>query len=111
MGPASANTPRVLHEDYARWAIGESYQQRKEFLDDLKEWWDHGMRVASRENEIVSVDITGNVAIVRMKTSETFAGPGGDAGGFEGNVVSVWLNEEGAWKLLSADIAPAPVAR
>lgn len=97
----------TLHPDYSRWAVGELYQQRAAFIDALKEWWDYGMRVQSRSVEIVGADLTGDLAIIRLKTSETFIGPDGASGGFEGFVVNAWLREKGEWMLLSADITPA----
>lgn len=97
----------LLHPDYSRWAVGEAYEGREKFLENLRGWWDYGMRVASRDVETVGVDLTGDVAIIRFVTRETFTGPEGDAGGFTGHVTNVWLREQGDWKLLSAEIVAA----
>ncbi len=94
-----------LHADYARWAMGEVYEGRKKFVDSLEEWWDYGMRVASSDREIVGVDVVGDLAIVRFITTETFVGPDGETAGFSGYVSNIWTKEQGAWKLLSADIS------
>lgn len=107
-GPGWTQYASLLHPNYARWVIGESYQQRDEFLQDLKEWWEYGMRVKSRDMEIVSADLTGNIAIVRIKISEMFVGPDDDASSFEGFVINTWVRDDGQWLLLSADIAPLP---
>lgn len=96
---------QILHPDYTRWAMGTAYEDRQEFLANLEEWWDYGMRVAEREVEIVGVDIVDGVAIIRFKTTESFVGPGGPAEGFSGYVTNVWIKEEGDWMLLSAEIS------
>lgn len=99
----------LLHSDYTRWEIGGTLQDREVFLQALSEWWDYGMRVASREAEIVDARVVGDAAIVRITTSETFIGPDGESGGrFDGNLVNVWVMDDGVWKLLSADVAGAP---
>ncbi len=95
----------LLHADYARWAMGEVYEGREKFVNSLKEWWDYGMRVESRDVEIVGVDIIGDIAIVRFVTTETFIGPDGESVGFSGHVSNTWIKEHGDWKLLSADIS------
>lgn len=96
---------QVLHPDYSRWAMGTAYEGREEFIANLKEWWDYGMRVASREIDMVGVDIVGDLAIIRFKTTETFVGPEGPAEGFTGFVTNVWVKERGDWMLLSAEIS------
>lgn len=96
---------RLLHPNYARWAMGEVYEGRDKFVRSLEEWWDYGMRVAEREMELIAVDIVDDIAIVRFKTTETFIGPDGPAGGFTGYVSSTWVKQDGVWLLLSADIS------
>ena len=96
---------RLLHPDYARWAMGEIYEGRKKFVRSLKEWWNYGMRVSKRDTELIAVDIVGNLAIIRFKTTESFVGPEGPAEGFTGFVSNTWVRENGQWLLLSADIS------
>lgn len=96
---------QILHPDYTRWAMGTAYEDREEFLANLEEWWDYGMRVASREVEMVGVDIVDDLVIVRFQTTEAFVGPDGPAEGFSGYVTNVWIEEEGEWRLLSAEIS------
>jgi hypothetical protein len=96
---------RRLHPDYSRWAMGEAYEDREAFVRNLRAWWEHGMRVTSRDIEIVGFDLAGDIAIVRFLTRETFAGPDGAAGGFSGHVTNVWVREDGDWWLLAAEIA------
>lgn len=96
---------RLLHPEYARWAMGEIYEGRTKFVKSLEEWWNHGMRVASRDIEMIGVDRAGNIAIIRFKTTETFVGPDGPVGGFSGYVSNTWVKEDGKWLLLSADIS------
>jgi hypothetical protein len=98
----------LLHPGYSRWAMGELHEGRESFARSLKEWWEYGMRVTSRDIEMVGVDRAGNIAIVRFLTRETFAGPDGVTGGFSGYVTNVWVHENGDWSLLSAEIATAP---
>ena len=54
---------------------------------------------------MIGVDIAGEIAIIRFKTTESFVGPGGPAEGFSGYVTNVWVRLEGDWKLLSAEIS------
>jgi len=96
---------QLLHPEYSRWAMGEVYEGREKFVRSLEEWWDYGMRVAERDIELVAVDMIGNLAFVRFKTTETFVGPDGPAGGFSGYVSNVWIREGGDWLLLSAEIS------
>ena len=96
---------RLLHPDYARWAMGEIYEGREKFIRSLEAWWNYGMRVAERETEVIAVDIAGDLAIIRFKTTESFTGPDGPAGGFSGYVSNTWVREDGQWLLLSADIS------
>lgn len=96
---------RILHEDYSRWAMGEVYEGREKFVRSLEQWWNYGMRVASRDIELVGVDMSEDLAIVRFKTTETFVGPDGPADGFSGYVSNIWVKEDGDWKLLSAEIS------
>jgi hypothetical protein len=96
---------RILHPGYSRWAMGEVYEGREKFVRSLEEWWDYGMRVASRDIDMVGVDLAGDIAIIRFRTTETFVGPDGEAGGFSGYVTNVWLRENDDWKLLSAELS------
>lgn len=96
---------QILHPDYSRWAMGQVYERREKFVASLKEWWDYGMRVAEREIDLVGVDIVGDLAIIRFKTTESFVGPEGPAEGFTGFVTNVWVKERGDWMLLSAEIS------
>ena len=98
---------QLLHPRYSRWAMGEVYEDREAFVRNLREWWEYGMRVTSRDIEMVGVDLAGDIAVVRFLTRETFAGPGGATSGFSGYVTNVWVREEGDWSLLSAEIAKA----
>ncbi len=96
---------RILHPDYSRWAMGEIYEGREKFVRSLEEWWNYGMRVASRDIDMVGVDMAGDIAIIRFKTMETFVGPDGEAVGFSGYVTNTWIKEDSDWKLLSAEIS------
>ena len=96
---------RILHPDYSRWAMGEIYEGRKKFVRSLEEWWNYGMRVISRNIDMVGVDMAGDLAIIRFKTMETFVGPDGEAVGFSGYVTNTWIKEDNDWKLLSAEIS------
>jgi hypothetical protein len=97
----------LLHPRYSRWAMGEAYEDREAFVRNLREWWEYGMRVTSRDIEMVGFDLTGDVAVIRFLSRETFGGPDGAAGGFSGYVTNVWIREDGDWSLLSAEIAKA----
>jgi len=97
---------RLLHPDYTRWAMGEIYEGREKFIRSLEEWWDYGMRVAERDIRMIAVDVIGDVAIIRFRTTESFIGPDGPADGFSGYVSNTWVREDGAWLLLSAEISP-----
>lgn len=96
---------RLLHPEYARWAMGEVYEGRDKFVRSLEEWWDYGMRVARRDIEMIAVDMVGNLAIIRYKTTEYFVGPDGPVDGFAGYVSNTWIKEGDRWLLLSADIS------
>ena len=96
---------RLLHPDYSRWAMGEVYEGRIKFVKSLEEWWNYGMRVAKRDVEMVALDMVGNLAIIRYKTTESFVGPDGPTDGFSGYVSNIWINEDGDWFLLSAEIS------
>lgn len=96
---------RLLHPEYSRWAMGEVYEGRIKFVKSLEEWWNYGMRVAERDVDLVAVDMVGNLAIIRYKTTETFVGPDGSADGFSGYVSNIWIKEDGDWLLLSAEIS------
>lgn len=97
----------ILHPEYSRWAMGEVYEGREKFVNSLIEWWDYGMRVASRDVEMVGVDVAGDLAIIRFKTTETFQGPEGPVEGFSGYVSNIWVKEDGDWQLLAAEISSA----
>ena len=96
---------RLLHPEYARWAMGEIYEGRDKFVRSLEEWWNYGMRVAERDIELIAVDIVGDLAIIRFKTTESFVGPDGPVDGFSGYVSNTWVREGDEWLLLSADIS------
>ena len=96
---------RLLHPEYSRWAMGEIYEGRDKFVKSLEEWWDYGMRVAERDIDMVAVDMIGDLAIIRFKTTETIVGPDGLADGFSGYVSNTWIKEDGDWLLLSAEIS------
>jgi len=96
---------RLLHSEYSRWAMGEIYEGRTKFVRSLEEWWNYGMRVAERNIEVVAVDRVGELAIIRFKTTETFVGPDGPIAGFTGYVSNIWINEDGDWLLLFAEIS------
>lgn len=96
---------RLLHPDYARWAMGEIYERREKFVRSLEEWWKYGMRVAERDIELIAVDMVGDLAIIRFKTTESFVGPDGEVDGFTGYVSNTWVKQDGQWLLLSADIS------
>ena len=96
---------RLIHPEYSRWAMGEVYEGREKFVKTLAEWWEHGMRVAEREIDMVAVDLVGNLAIIRFKTTETFVGPDGLTDDFSGHVTNMWIKEDGKWLLLSAEIS------
>ncbi len=94
----------VLHPAYSRWAMGEVYEGRQKFIDSLKEWWEYGMRVSSRDIELVGVDIADDFAVIRFKTTESFVGPDGPTEGFSGYVSNIWIRDNGDWKLFAAEI-------
>ena len=96
---------RLLHPEYSRWAMGEVYEGRSKFVKSLEDWWNYGMRVAERDVDIVAVDMVGNLAFIRYKTTETFVGPDGPVDGFSGYVSNIWIKEDGDWLLLSAEIS------
>ncbi len=96
---------RLLHPEYSRWAMGEVYEGRIKFVKSLEEWWNYGMRVAERDVDMVAVDMVGNLAIIRYKTTESFVGPDGSVDGFSGYVSNIWIKEDGDWLLLSAEIS------
>ena len=96
---------RLLHPAYSRWAMGEVYEGREKFVRSLEEWWNYGMRVADRNVELIAVDMAGNLAIVRFRTTESFVGPDGPVEGFTGYVSNTWVKENGEWLLLSAEIS------
>ena len=96
---------RILHPDYSRWAMDEVYEGREKFVKSLEEWWNYGMRVASRNIDMIGIDMAGDLAIIRFKTTETFVGPDGEPGGFSGYVTNIWIKEGCDWKLLSAEIS------
>ncbi len=96
---------RLLHLEYSRWAMGEVYEGRNKFVKSLVAWWDYGMRVAERDIEMVAIDMFGDLAIIRFKTTETFVGPDGPTAGFSGYVSNIWIKEDGDWLLLSAEIS------
>ena len=75
------------------------------FVRSLEEWWNYGMRVAERDIELIAVDIVGDLAIIRFKTTESFVGPDGPVDGFSGYVSNTWVREGDEWLLLSADIS------
>ena len=58
------------------------------------------MRVATR-----NIDMIGDLAIIRYKTTETFVGPDRETGGFSGYVTNIRIKEGSDWKLLSAEIS------
>jgi len=96
---------RLLHPEYSRWAMGEVFERRTKFVKSLEEWWNYGMRVSRRDVELASVDMVGNLAIIRYKTTEAFVSPDGPVEGFSGYVSNVWIKEDGDWLLLSAEIS------
>ena len=96
---------RLLHPEYSRWAMGEVFERRTKFVRSLEEWWNYGMRVTKRDVDMVAVDMIGDLAIIRYKTTETFIGPDGPVDGFSGFVSNVWIRKEGNWLLLSAKIS------
>jgi len=96
---------RLLHPKYSRWAMGEVFERRTKFINSLEEWWNYGMRVAKRDVEMIALDIVGDVAIIRYKTTEEFVGPDGPVEGFSGYVSNVWIMEDSNWLLLSAEIS------
>ena len=96
---------RLLHPEYSRWAMGEVYEGRRKFVKSLEEWWNYGMRVAERKVELVAVDVLGELAIIRFKTTENFVGPDGPTGGFSGYVSNTWIKEDDRWLLLFAEIS------
>ena len=104
-GEGWAAYERLLHPNYARWAMGEIYEGREKFVRSLEEWWNYGMRVAERDIELIAVDIVGDLAVIRFKTTESFAGPDGPVDGFSGYVSNTWIRKDGQWLLLSADIS------
>ena len=61
--------------------------------------------VAERDIEMIAVDIFGDLAIIRFKTTESFVGPDRPVEGFSGYVSNTWIRENGQWLLLSADIS------
>lgn len=96
---------RLLHPEYSRWAMGEVFERREKFVRSLEHWWDYGMRVAHRDTELVAVDMHGDLAIIRVRTTERFVGPEGQVDGFSGYVSNTWVREEGRWLLLSAEMS------
>ena len=106
-GEGWAVSERLLHPEYARWAMGEIYEGREKFIRSLEEWWNFGRRVAERDIEMIAFDMVGDLAIIRFKTTESFVGPDGPVEGFSGYVSNTWIKEDGRWLLLSADISSA----
>ena len=96
---------RLLHPHYSRWAMGEVFERRTKLIKSLEEWWNYGTRVARRDIEMIAVDMVGDIAIIRFKTTEEFVGPDGPVEGFSGYVSNVWIMQDGNWLLLSAEIS------
>jgi hypothetical protein len=96
---------QLLHPQYSRWAMGEIYEGRNKFVKSIEQWWDYGMRVANRDVDVIAIDIVGDIAIIRFKTTESFVGPDGPVEGFSGYVSNTWVREDCKWFLLSAEIS------
>ncbi len=96
---------RLLHPEYSRWAVGEVFERRTKFVRSLEEWWNYGMRGTKRDVDMVAVDMIGDLAIIRYKTTETFIGPDGPVDGFSGFVTNVWIKKDGNWLLITAEIS------
>ena len=96
---------KILHPAYSRWAMGEIYEGREKFIRSLEDWWNYGMRVAARDVEIVGVDMSDDLAIIRFTTTESFVGPEGPVDGFSGYVSNIWVKHDNDWMLLAAEIS------
>ena len=98
-----------LTEDFNRWTIGsEEITYKKEWVDDIRDWYDDGWRVPKRENNIISISVNKKTATVRRIVKEYYKGPQGETSDSKAGLVEVWKKIKGEWKLHSVNVV-API--
>jgi len=99
-----------LSEDYNRWTIGSSKTNNKEnWVDGFKSWFDDGWRVSERKQEIMEILIFENYAHTRRIVSETYLGPKGDISVSKAALAEVWEFKDNKWLLLRVNIHPLEI--
>lgn len=98
----------MLAEEYSRWTIGsDRLNQKPEWLEGMREWFDIGWRVTDRESQILEVRITGDFAFTRRIVKETYSGPNDEVSDSSAAIAEVWIRGTTGWLLSRVDIHPA----
>ena len=97
----------MLTDDFTRWTVGSSIINNKtDWVEDMREWFDAGWRVTDREVEFVEIAVNNGAAFTRRNVTETYLGPDGETSTSKAAVAETWLKINGTWMLFRANVHP-----
>jgi hypothetical protein len=98
---------KYLHAEFTRWSMKDSEEINKtDFIESVREWFDEGWRVPTREAQIVSFKVIGDMAFSRRIVTETYSGPDGESGSSKSALSETWKKENNNWLLFSVEVVP-----
>ncbi len=97
----------MLDDRYSRWVIGElTVSKKDEWLEQLNEWFNDGWKIASRERQLVEVEIEEQFGYIRRIVEENYIGPDELPSSSISALDEIWTNDEGEWKLYRVTVLP-----
>jgi hypothetical protein len=94
-----------LHPDFSRWSARNNVVNKQQIVDSIQQWWESGSRTKTSKEILISLQVVGNIGVIRKSVNEHYIdGKGSDNGSFSGYVTHVWLKENDRWRLLAATI-------
>ncbi|MTI20779.1 nuclear transport factor 2 family protein [Fulvivirga sp. RKSG066] len=100
---------QYLADDFSRWTVGsEMLNNKTDWVEGIREWFNDGWRVSDRQQQILEIDIVGNMAHLRRIVSETYLGPDGDVSSSKAALAEVWAKRDNQWLLYKVNVHPIP---
>ncbi len=96
-----------LSDDFSRWTIGSPItNNKKKWVDGVKEWFDDGWRVSERKQQNLEILIMNGIAHTRRIVIETYLGPKGDTSESKAALAEIWIKKNNKWLLYRVNVHP-----
>jgi hypothetical protein len=101
---------RFLSDEFSRWTIGSAItNDKKKWVEGVREWFDDGWRVSEREQQNLEIQIMKDIAHTRRIVTETYLGPDGDSSTAKAALAELWIKKGDMWLLYRVNVHPMEI--